>query len=153
MSQGDNHIFARIKGESIHIVLTRQGIWLPRGKGDRLKRLPGMLTMLFGSSAIKKGTNEDIQECVDPRQLMNSCDGEREARVKLRRHARLIPYTSIIRCFLAKPGRISMGKLAFEFFDSNTSQRISKEFTIEDENFSEIKGRLRSSIPDRLEIH
>lgn len=154
MKPGGRRLFIRLAGyECMHLMLGDRGVWVPGSAKEGAPGVPGLGSMLLGSSLARGGEEEDLSGEKDLREVASGCEDPRELETRLKRNATLVAYSSIVRCFLARPRGIRRAKLAFDFFDHRSSKVKSMEFRVDPESYDELEEELRRVIPDRLEIH
>ncbi len=141
------------KKRDAHIVLTEQGIWIPERRRSQMEDVPDLMGVMLGSAIDSRRRGEDVATDVDICSLVTECEDPHEIERRLMPHAIHIPYSAIIRCYLARPGRFSRSKFAFDSFDKRLGKVVSKEFRICADDVEDLERMLSSVISDRLEVH
>ena len=149
----EEHLIVEVrtgKGRSM-ILLTNEGIWIPTPDRLRARAAPDLAKMMLGSALGPKRETTKIGDA-DLGEIIEQTD-PREAKRRLESVATKVPYSMILRCYLARAGRYRRPKLAFESFDERSGGVVSREFRLAPECVDGIEKMLSSLIPDRLEIH
>ncbi len=135
------------------ILLTGEGIWIPTKRGSGKERAPSLAKMMLGSSLVGgKAEKTEIGDA-DLGAIVQEDLHPEEMKRRLESVATKVPYSMVVRCYLARPGRLRRGKLAFECFDRRTASIVSKEFMVAPDCVGGLEEKLSSLIPDRLEVH
>lgn len=141
------------RGGDVHILLAQEGIWVPRRRPSSTERVPDLLGMLIGPALDSRQREEEVASGVDIAGLLEGVNDPREAQRRLMEHATQVPYSSIIRCYLAHAGRFSPPKLAFESFDPRLRRVVNREFKVSPADVQALERFLQSKISTRLEVH
>ncbi|MBU7004679.1 MAG: hypothetical protein HXS50_03875 [Theionarchaea archaeon] len=153
MDEEDVAIIDVVEGEGTQILFTQQGIWMPRRRVPGTESVPDLTRIMLGSTLDKRRSKVEGLQQIDMYDLVSQSDEMWDLEHRLRPTTINIPYTSVIRCFLARPGRFSRSKLAFDYFDERSLSVVTCEFRITPEGVGKLEGLLGNLIPDRLEVH
>jgi hypothetical protein len=126
---------------------------MPKRNSPGAKNVPDLTGIMLGSTLNKRRFRVEGRQQVDINDLVSQSDEMWDLERKLRLTCVNIPYTSVMRCFLARPGRFSKSKLAFDYFDERSLSLVTCEFRITPEGVEKLEGLLGELIPDRLEVH
>jgi len=114
MDEGEVAIIDVVEGEGKQILLTQQGIWMPRKRSYGVEDVPDLTSIMLGSSLNRMRSGTEGLQNINLGELLAQSDDVWDLERKLRLAAVNIPYTSVIRCFLARPGRfISLSLLMY----------------------------------------
>jgi hypothetical protein len=139
--------------EKTQLVLTENAIWIPKERSSSMGNVPDFTGMMLGT-LLDSGKFKTIdREAINIEDIIDNCRNPQELYRNLFLVAKCIPYSSLLRCFLARPGRFRRSKLAFDTFEEASRKVISHEFRIKDEMVEDLEKWLSSLIPDRLEVH
>jgi len=141
------------QGGEGHILLSDQGIWVPRPRPSSTEGVPDLLGMLIGPPLDARRWSEPLPRGVDIAGLLEDTNDPGEVERRLMRHATQIPYSSILRCYLAHARRFSVPKLAFECFDTRLRRVVSREFRVIPGDVEGLERFLRGKISERMEVH
>jgi hypothetical protein len=135
------------------ILLTGEGIWIPTNPDSGGEEAPNLTKMMIGSTLVGgKGEKTELGEA-DLGSIVREHLGPDEMRRRLEAVATHVPFSMVLRCYLARPGRLRRAKLAFESFSRRTAGIVSREFLVDPDCMEALEEKLSSLIPDRLEIH
>jgi hypothetical protein len=135
------------------ILLTREGIWIPTNPDSGGEDAPSLARMMLGSTLVGgKRERTEIGE-VDLASIVEEDLSPEARRRRLESVATQVPYSMVVRCYLARPGKLRRAKLAFESFERRTTGIVSWEVLVDPDCVEALVERLSSLMPDRLEIH
>ena len=135
------------------ILLTGEGIWIPTKEDSGGGEAPSLTKMLLGSTLVGgRGEKSEIGEA-DLGQIVQEELCPEERRRRLESVATQVPYSMVLRCYLARRGRLRRAKLAFESFSPATAGIVSWEFLVDPGCMEGLQKKLSLLIPDRLEVH
>jgi hypothetical protein len=140
-------------GGKREILLTSEGIWIPTGPDAAGEDAPSLTRMMLGSTLVGgRGQKTEIGEA-DLGAILREDLRPREMKRRLESIATQVPYSMVVRCYLARPGRLKRPKLAFESFERRATVIVSREFIVDPGCMEALEEMLSSLIPDRLEVH
>jgi len=141
------------EGEGNQILFTQQGVWIPKDNPSVMKRVPDLAGIMLGATLNRRKSSVSELQKVDMDEIISESNEPWELERRLRSIAVNVPYTSIIRCYLARAGRLSRPKLAFDYFDERSLSVVTCEFKISEDSVTDLEGVLGDLISDRLEVH
>jgi hypothetical protein len=139
--------------DKTQLVLTENAIWIPKERSSSMGEVPDLPGMMLGTFLNSRKLKTVDREAIDAKDLLSNCSDPQELQRKLISVATCTPYSSILRCFLARPGRFRRPKLAFDTFEETSRRVISHEFRIAEDVVDDLENWLFDLIPDRLEVH
>jgi len=136
------------------MIFTEQSVSFTEARTSGMEDVPDMLGIMLGTALDSRkrargkfGSSIDLPRRTHPTEEPPSPDEG------LGSYTIEVPYTSIIRCYVARPGRFRRAKLAFDCYDPRRGKVASREFLLDPREAAEVEGLLSSLIPDRLEVH
>jgi hypothetical protein len=153
MDEGEYIVVDVVQGAGTSILLTQQGIWIPKPRSSEMKDVPDLTQTMLGSALDKRKIQEGYSQKIDMEEIITQSEEIWDLERKLRSLASNIPYTSIIRCYLRRPGRFKRTKFAFDYFDEKSLSIVTCEFRVTPEGVERLEETLSGLIPDRLEVH
>jgi len=144
---------ARSGRGTTQLVFTEQSICFTEAGSSGMEDVPDMLGMMLGTLLdSRKGAREKLPSSeastpLERKKESRSPDGAPGPRTIE------VPYTSIVRSYLARPGRLRRAKLAFDSYDQRRGKVTSREFLLCPGDAARVERLLSSLIPDRLEVH
>jgi len=153
MEKGEVTVVDVAEGEGNQILFTQQGVWIPKNNPSVMRRVPDLAGIMLGSTLNRRKSRVEELQKVDMDDIVSESHEPWELERKLRSIAVNVPYTSIIRCYLASAGRLSRPKLAFDYFDERSLSVVTCEFRISEDCVLDLESLLGALISDRLEIH
>ena len=153
MDEGEFAVVDVVSKDGTQLLLTQQGIWMPRKRTATMGDVPDLTHIMLGSALDKRKTSGEDSRSVDMGEILSQSDEIWDLERKLRPLASNVPYTSVIRCYLAHSGRFRRAKFAFDYFDERSLSIVTCEFRITPEGAGQLEKTLVELIPDRLEVH
>lgn len=136
------------------LVFTEQSLRFTEARPSGMEDVPDMLGLMLGTVLdSRKGTQGKFGSATASSDGVNRGRGPTQPEESIGSRAVEVPYTSIIRLYLARPGRLRRSKLAFDSYDQRHGKVASREFVLDSGDAAKVETLLSSLIPDRLEVH